>query len=189
MSEEFHVHGHHEHMLEEGVRAGRGLNQYVALFTALMSALGAAISYEGGNTQTEALLLNEEAILYKTSAADQWAYYQAESVKLHIAELKQDLGSADQREASADEIKKYAAKKADIRANAEALDKRAAEAGKQSREAAIPHRRFTQALTFVQIAIALASITALTGRAWLFAIAGVAALAGFGHLAAAWLGV
>jgi hypothetical protein len=42
-------------------------------------------------------------------------------------------------------------------------------------------------MTFVQIAIALSSLTVLTRKKWLFAGAGLSALAGIGLAAAAWL--
>ena len=73
--EEFHVHGAHEHALEGQAHHPKGgLAQSVALFTAILSTIGATVSYEGGNTQTEALLYKNEAILKKTAAADQWAF-------------------------------------------------------------------------------------------------------------------
>ena len=46
----FHVHGHHEHALEHEAHQGPGLAQYVAIFTAIISTIGAIISYQGGAT-------------------------------------------------------------------------------------------------------------------------------------------
>ena len=42
----------------------------------------------------------------------------------------------------------------------------------------VPHHKLAQAMTLIQIAISLASITVLTRKKWLFGIAAVAALGG-----------
>lgn len=43
-----------------------------------------------------------------------------------------------------------------------------------------PHHHLAEAMTFTQIAIALASITMLTRKRWLLAVAGLSATAGLG---------
>jgi hypothetical protein len=48
-----------------------------------------------------------------------------------------------------------------------------------------PHHRLAQSMTLIQIAIALASITALTRVRWLFALAALAAAGGVGLWAVA----
>ena len=80
MSEhDFHVLGAHEHELEHQAHKGVGLAQYVAIFTAVLSACGAVISLQGSATQVEALLLKNDAVLKKAEATDQWSFYQANS--------------------------------------------------------------------------------------------------------------
>jgi hypothetical protein len=181
--EEFHVHGAHEHALEEQSHHHKtGLSQSIALFTAILSTLGALISYEGGNTQTEALLYKNEAILNKTAAADQWAFYQSESSKAHLMEMMMDIGPADKKAHYAEELAKYGAHKVEIKANAEKLEKQAQEANATSQHYAKPHHKLSQSLTFIQIAIALASITALTRRRWLLYVGGLAALIGAANM-------
>lgn len=180
--EEFHVHGPHDHAVEgHAHRPQSGLSQSVALFTALLSTVGAAISYEGGNTQTEALLYKNEAVLNKTAAADQWAYYQAESDKAHLMEMMLDIGPAEKKAYYAEQRAKYQEHKAQIKIDAEKLEKLALEANEKSQHYAKPHHKLSQALTFVQIAIALASITVLTQRRWLLFLAGLAAIIGIGN--------
>jgi len=190
MSEEaFHVHGVHEHALEEGhARHGRGgLAQSIALFTAILSTIGAAVSYQGGNTQTMALLYKNEAILDKTAAADQWAFYQSESNKAHLMEMMVDLGPAERKAAYAEQLAKYQAQKDAIKAEAEKLEKQATQDNEKSQHYAAPHHRFSQSLTFIQIAIALASITALTRRRWLLWVGMAAAAIGLFQVVYAYL--
>ena len=49
-----------------------------------------------------------------------------------------------------------------------------------------PHHHLAQSLTLIQIAISLASITALTRVRWLFLLGGLAAAGGLGLWALAW---
>jgi hypothetical protein len=180
MSEqEFHVHGAHEHAVEHGGPPARGLAQYVAIFTAILSTCGAVVSYQGGETQTEAMLLKNEAVLKKAEASDQWAFYQSKSNKGHLMELAMELEPA-RKQVYQDKLNKYEKEKADIKAQAEQLDKAAMTADDESRKLLGPHFRLSRAMTFIQIAIALASITILTRKKWLFALAGMAACAGIG---------
>ena len=65
-----------------------------------------------------------------------------------------------------------------MKRQAEALDRQSAMANGESVEALRPHTKLALAVTAIQVAIALASITALTGRRWLLWVAGAAALVG-----------
>ena len=180
MSEtEFHVHGAHEHAVEHGSPSAKGLAQYVAIFTAVLSTCGAVISYQGGETQTEAMLLKNEAVLKKAEASDQWAYYQSKSSKGHLVELALEL-DPDKAAVYREKLNKYENEKAEIKRKAEELDKAAKDANERSEKMLGPHYRLSQAMTFIQIAISLASITILTRKKWLFSLAGIAAFAGIG---------
>jgi hypothetical protein len=54
--EEFHVHGAHERIHHTEAHPARGLAQHVTIFTALMSTLGAVVSYQSAANQNEAML-------------------------------------------------------------------------------------------------------------------------------------
>lgn len=181
--EEFHVHGLHEHAVEGRAyhEKSGGLAQTVALFTAILSTLGATVSYEGGNTQTEALLYKNEAILKKTAAADQWAFYQSESNKAHLMEMMLDIGPVDRRSNYTEQLAKYRKLKDDIKIKADKFEQLAQEADARSDHYAKPHHRLSQALTYIQISIALASITALTRKRWLLWVGALAAAIGLGN--------
>src|SRR5258706_308359 len=84
----FHVHGPHDHAVEHAAegghgddhggghaREGVGLAQMVAMFTAVLATLGAIVSYLGGHTQNEALLLKNQAGLEKAAAAIGMVYW------------------------------------------------------------------------------------------------------------------
>ena len=182
----FHVHGTHEHEVEHQAHQGVGLAQYVAIFTAILSACGAVISYQGSATQVEAMLLKNDAVLKKAEATDQWSFYQAKSNKGHLMELAAEIDAPHAEQYRA-KLAKYENEKNDIKAKAEALDNEAKKADEESAHLLGPHHRLAEAMTFTQIAIALASITILTRKRWLFAIAGVSAAAGMGLWGMAYL--
>src|SRR5437899_9563753 len=54
---------------------------YLSFSTALIAVLAAISALESGTYSNEALLEKNEALLAQTKASDQWAYYQAKSVK------------------------------------------------------------------------------------------------------------
>lgn len=174
----FHVHGHHEHVLEHESHDGNKMSQYVAIFTAILSTIGAVISYQGGATQNEAMLFKNEAVLKKAQASDQWNYYQAKAQKGHLMELAVDLAPKEKKEFYLQQVEKYNADKKKISADAEALDEASKKADEKSEELMHPHHKLALAMTLTQIAISLASITALTRRRWLFGVAIVAAAGG-----------
>jgi hypothetical protein len=187
MSEhEFHVHGAHEHELEHHAQSGPGLAQYVAIFTAILASAGAIVSYQGGNTQNQAMLFKNEAVLKKTQASDQWNFYQAKSSKGHLMELAADI-APDKRDYYQKQIAKYDQEKKEIKLKAEALEEESRKANEESDHLMHPHHRLAQAMTLIQIAISLASITVLTRKKWLFSIAGVAAAGGLALWAVALL--
>ena len=184
MSEEYEVRGVHDDMVDHHAEHGEPLAQRIALFSAVLATIGAVVSLLGGHTQNDALYYKNEAVLLKARASDAWSYYQAEEIKRHlleeIAPLTHDAG-APAKEAA------YAARSRTLRVQGEALDERAREANEESHRALRPHVKLSVAMTFVQIAIALASITALTQRRWLFAVAGVSAAIGVVLAIVAWV--
>ncbi|MDE2342096.1 MAG: DUF4337 domain-containing protein [Betaproteobacteria bacterium] len=183
MEHHFHVHGAHEHELEHaatghGGKHGIALAQQVAIFTAVLAAIGAVVSYLGGNTQNEALMHKNEAVLYKAHASDQWNFYQAKSTKGHIVSMAAQMAPKDRRAALEADIARYDKEKKEIKAKAEEFEEKSRLENELAEKAFHPHHALALAMTFIQIAIALASVTALTSRRWLLVPAGIGALAG-----------
>ncbi|MGC8504019.1 MAG: DUF4337 domain-containing protein [Acidithiobacillus sp.] len=178
-----HTHAPHEEALhagDHGHGAGHSLNQWVAIFTALLAALGAVVSYQGNHLMNEVLLYKNEAVLKKTKATDQWNYYQAVSTKMHLMELAVDLSPPDKVAPFRKKISKYEQQKGDIKKAADRLETESQAADEESARLNRPHNDMEIGMIFLQIAISLASITALTGRKWLFGAAMLSALAGLG---------
>ena len=176
-----HVHTPHEEQIEEAAHhEGHGLSQWVAIFTALLAALGAIVSYQGSHLMNEVVLYKNEAVLKKAQATDQWNYYQAASTKQHMMELALVLTPPDKHAEFDKAIAKYKAQKQSIGAQAQALEAASQKADAESSRMNRPHTDMARALIFLQIAISLASITALTRRVWLFGLAGASAAIGVG---------
>ena len=164
----------------EGGHAGGTLGQWVAIFTAILAAMGAVVGYQGNHLMHEVLLKKNEAVLRKTEATNEWNHYQSVSTKAHLAELAQQLIPPERAAQLEEKIQKYGAQREELTAKARELDDASLRADREAAELNRPHARFALAMILLQIAISLASITALTQRKWLFAVAIISAAGGFG---------
>jgi hypothetical protein len=182
-----HTHAAHEHALEHEAQRGPGLAQWVAIFTALLATLGAVVNHHAASTQSAAVLAKNEAVLKKAEASDQWALYQSKSNKGHLMELALDVGPAAKHEYFRKQIEKYEREKKEVRARAESLDAEAERANAASGHLLHPLHLAEQGMTFIQVAISLASVTALTRQRWLLAPALAAAALGAGFAAVSFL--
>ena len=175
----FHVHGPHDHEVEHVAQhGGDPFTSRLAVLTAILSTVGAIFGYLGGHSQNAALLYKNEAAIQKTSASNQWNYYQAKSNKQNLAELSIVLTSGEAREKYVQEVARYRKEKDEIKADAERLEALAKEADKKSDLEMHVHGRWAMATTLLQIAIALSAITLLTRKRWL--LAGVYGASGLG---------
>jgi hypothetical protein len=75
-----HVHGAHDHAVEHEAHKG-GLGQQIAIFAAVLATVGAIVSFFGGDTQNDALLFKNEAVLERAEASDPW--YAGEKLHPH----------------------------------------------------------------------------------------------------------
>ena len=88
------------------------------------------------------------------------------------------LTKGEDRKCFKQEIERYKAEKADIKAGAEKLEAAAREADKKSEMEMHVHGRWALSTTLLQVSIALSAIALLTRRKWL--LYGVFAAAGIG---------
>ena len=188
MSEEFHVHGHEHHQVEHKAHAGDSLAGRIAVLTAILSTLGAVFAYQGAATENRAMMLKNEAVLKKAEAADQWAFYQSKSQKQSLAELAALVVPADQASTFKEKAARYDKEKKEVQEKAEGLDNESTTLDEESEHVLHPHHHLARALTLMQIAIALASIAALTRRQWLVWTAASAAVIGIAFGTVGWLG-
>ena len=129
----------------------------VALSAALLAVLAAVSSLLAGHHANEALL-------EQVQAADQWAYYQSKAIKAAVLEGKMELLSAlEKTPAPADEerVKQYHDQQKEI-------EEKAHEMERSSSEHLAVHNIFAKAVTLFQIAIAIAAISAIIRKRWLW---------------------
>ncbi len=175
----FHVHGPHDHEVEHAAQhGGDRFTAQVAVLTAVLSTVGAIFGYMGGHSQNAALLYKNEAAIQKTSASDQWNYYQAKSNKQNLAELAVALTAGGAQEKFSQAVERYKTEKEEIKIAAEKLEAAAKEADQKSEEEMHVHERWALATTLLQIAIALSAITLLTRKRWM--LGGVFSATGIG---------
>ena len=181
MEEDYEVPSPHEHAVEEAAeKDGQGLAQKIALMTAILATVGALVSYQSNSAQNEAMFLKNQSILKQAEASDQWAFYQAKSVKSHLDEAMATLATDPDVKARFTANKTREDKeKVVIQSEAQKLQDESRQLGEASDAKLRPHERLALALSALQIAIALAAITVLTKRRWLlwgsiaFAVIGV----------------
>lgn len=162
----------------------------LALSTAIMAVLAALTTLYMGK-------YSSRAILSQGQESDQWAYYQAKSIKGHTYEINrkalelQLLANGGMTAEARTEIQKtltrygeesrrYEDEKKEIKAKAEELAKRKQTAQDMG-------ANFAYALIFLQVALMLASISSLTKRKYLWYIALVLNLGWLFFFIDAWL--
>lgn len=197
MSDEFEVHGPHDHAVEH-VGAGHSAHadadpfaSRMAVMTAILATIGAIYAYQSGTSENLALYYKNEAAIKKTEAANQWSYYQAKGEKENLAELGAALSvpGSDAHAKFAADVEKYKQQKDPIRAKAEAIEKEVGDNDAQSEKLLHGHHRWAQATTLIQISIALTAITLLTRKKWLRNLSLGTAAAGILFGAAAFLSI
>jgi hypothetical protein len=183
----FHVHGPHDHEMEhatqhaaeEGHRGigGHNMTNQIALFTAVISTVGAIFSYMGGLTQANAMIYKNNAQMKTTEAGDQWNFYQSKSSKQNLSELALVIVAADKKAFYTKEVERYKSEKAEIMLGAQKLEGEARQWDQSSETQLHQHHRWAEATTAIQVSIALAAIALLTKKKWLeWGMAGVGAL-------------
>lgn len=173
--EEFEVKGPEEEQVEH--HATHGNNNFatrIAVLTAILAAIGAFYNDQGGKTLSEAMMLKNESAIAKTDASDQWGYYQAKSTKQAIMEGALLNATSDESKAELNKkIKKYEEEKEKIKEIADKLDEKSKKLSEESDHTMHLHHSWAEAIMIIQIAIALAAITILTKKRWLFWTASV----------------
>ncbi len=168
MAEEFEVRGPHEDRMDEAAeREPRGMAGQLAVMTAVLATVGAMFSYLAGATQADAGLFKNDAAIRKTEASNQWSFYQAKSGKQNLSQLGLELSAPERKPFFQHEIDRYDAEKAQIKLQAEKLEKESAEFDEKSEAQMHQHHRWAQATTALQIAIAMAAMALLTRKRWL----------------------
>src|SRR4051794_38914377 len=149
----------HHHAAHAAPGGDGSWTRSIAFSTAIIAGLAALASLLTAHTETEAMHAKMEAV-------DQWGYYQAKSIKLHVADgtaLVLDALGKPQPQHEARE--RYEAEMEEIEIEAKSCDR-------ESAAYLAAHTWYGYSVTLFQIAIALGAISALTRRRayWLISL-------------------
>jgi len=157
-----------EELQEHAEHARDPFDKRVAATMAIIAAALAVVSVMGHIATTEELLNQQKA-------SDQWAYYQAKSIRRYESEIARDVFASMNVQARSEDYNKKAES---YRKDDEEIQKEARQLEEES------HLRGRQALrlhfgeVFLEISIVFASLAILTKRSLLFGSAIAGGLAG-----------
>lgn len=160
---------------------------YLALSTVILALCATLSTFKGGSYSTR-------SVLSQSQAANQWAYYQAKSLKGYLYEIRKEEIEMDLKERESTltpdvirEIKakldSYAKRIARYDAEKEEISKEAKKFEEIREDAQKHSQTFGIAMIFLQIAILLSSIAALLGKKLLWCLGMVVGATGVVYFA------
>lgn len=180
---------HIEHAEHAGhaVHAGDNFMIRVSATIAVLAVVAAVIASLETIETGKAISEKNEAVLMQAQASDQWAYYQAKSIKQHLYEIAADTSSehaGDYRKQAA----RYEQQTRDLQKKAEELEHKRDEKLAASNKHEEKHHGLTLAATLEHISIAVATIAIIAkGQKWPWYAAIALGAAGAGKAALSYL--
>ena len=168
-----------------------GWTKYVSLTMVCLAVLTAIATLKGGGFTTRTLKEMNEATFNQAEASDQWAFYQAKSIKQNLYEIELDhaTATASPNPGALEKLKarvdKYEKDKTEITAAAKKFEAARDRARQTAASAADHSRRMGLAITLFQIAIALGAVCLIIKKKplWIVScILGVIATGGMIHV-------
>ena len=141
-----HIDHHAEHAKDSFISS-------VAVSTALIAAFAAICSLLAGDHANEAMIS-------QLKSSDQWAFFQARSIKSQVIGTKIGVFQAMGKEP----LPKDLQEQEKYRGEQEKIKKEAETAGEESEDHLARHKLLARGVTMLQIAIAIGAISALTRR-------------------------
>jgi len=148
--------------------------KYVSLSVVIIAVIAAIAAQWGGKYSSRVLTQLNDATFNQTLASDQWAYYEAKSVKLKSYEIARDELAHSATAADAGtvaliktyeaQIAKYQGEQKDIEAKAHELEAKRDAARSSATIASGKGGRMGMAISFFSVAVALASICLVTKK-------------------------
>ncbi len=164
-------HAEHAKHGEGGGGHGEGKSpswiKYLSLTTAMVAVLAAVASLLSGSNSNEAILEKSNAMLNQSLASDQWAFYQAKSLKGSLAQSEAEIVMESKPAVAAkfvEDAKRYKSEGEEIQKKATELEKDVRENNEECEHLMHKHHKFAITVTLLQISIALSAIAALTRR-------------------------
>lgn len=153
-----------EHVAQKEKERKERWTRFVSLTMVVIAVLAAIATLKGGGFSTRTLKEMNEATFNQSEASDQWAFFEAKSIKQNLYELElEHLNAASAPDAAAvakvkAKVEKYEKDKADITAQARKYEDARDLARKNAMNAAEHSKEMGLAITIFQIAIALGAM-------------------------------
>ena len=141
--------------------------KYVSLMIVALAVVTAYGSLKSGS-------YGSRVLLNQAKASDEWAFFQAKSIKRTLAELEGRIGTQEVQAEAKRRAESYQREQDEIQ--------RKAKAHEAERDEAAKHGPPLGSCIALQIAIALASVCLITKRKSLWAAAGALGAGGLGYL-------
>lgn len=144
-------------------------NIRVALTTSILAVFAALSNLESEQKTSEAIMLKNSAIFYQAKASDQWSYYQAKKIKLHMSSNQAHLveffkSSPKEKERLASLVVKYKGQVGKIKSKALEFEKERDKMNLLSDKALAHHHAFALSVVCFQISIVLSSMAVMLRR-------------------------
>jgi hypothetical protein len=157
----------HEH-IEHARHAAGGdrLSRDVAVAVAVMAVIAASIAGMQETESAHALGLKNESVLLQSRASDQWAFYQAKSIKKNSYQIAAEQAQAAGRDNSdfAAHAQRYAGEEAEVQKEAKQLEEQSRTSWEVSGQHTHRQHILTLATTLLHVAIAISSLAIFTRR-------------------------
>jgi hypothetical protein len=153
-----------DHVAQKEKEKRESWTKYVSLTMVCVAVLAALASLKGGGFSTRTLKEMNEATFNQAKASDQWAFFEASSIKENLYEIElEHLTAAPSPDADAirkmkDKIAKYDKNKADITASAKKFEELRDDSRRLATSAAEHSRRMGLSITLFQVAISLGAM-------------------------------
>jgi len=182
-TEHFEHAEHAEHAAHEGTPSLLTVSVTIAILAVIAASVGSLETIETAATLTE----QNAASLLQNKTSDQWAFFQAKSIKKNAYDIAARQGGPLSDE-FAREARRYGTESGQIQDKAEALEHQVEQRLHEAERHEHRHHILTTAVTLLHVAIAITTIAIITkGRRWpwhmglALGAAGVA-LAGYAYL-------
>jgi hypothetical protein len=142
--------------------------KYVSLMIVALAVVTAYGSLKSGS-------YGSRVLLHQARASDEWAFFQAKSIKRTLAEMESRIGTPEVQAEAKRRAENYQREQDEIQRKAKAHEAERDEAAKHGPP-------LGSGIAALQIAIALASVCLITKRKSLWAAAGALGAGGLGYL-------
>jgi hypothetical protein len=165
-----------ESMKEEAERSEHRWIGWVALSSAVLAVLAALAALLAGHHANE-------GVLEQIKAGDRWAFFQSKGIKASVLETKIELLRELSHQPRAEDVKQVDSYKEEQKQ----IQDEAVELEHNSDRHMGAHNTFARTVTLLQIAIALAAISVLARRRWVWFMSMALSAAGLVTLVQAFL--